>query len=149
MTVPMRRRSDCPISVALDLLGDRWTLVIVRDLMVGSTRFGQFLDSGEAIATNILADRLARLERGGIVTKQRDSEHGARYIYELTDKGLDLVPLLIEIARWSVKHNADVTMPPGLLGRIEQEPEAVVTELVDALKKARRARAKLVVNKSL
>jgi DNA-binding HxlR family transcriptional regulator len=117
--------------------------------MVGSTRFGQFLDSGEAIATNILADRLARLERGGIVTKQRDSEHGARYIYELTDKGLDLVPLLIEIARWSVKHNADVTMPPGLLGRIEQEPEAVVTELVDALKKARRARAKLVVNKSL
>ena len=101
-----QRRSDCPISFALDLFGDKWTLLIIRDLMFKQKRrYGEFAESGEKIATNILADRLAKLEAAELVTRQADPEHGRQLIYTLTPKGLDLAPMLIEMIVWSAKHD--------------------------------------------
>lgn len=101
-----RRRSDCPISYALDLFGDKWTLLIIRDMVFKrKRRYREFAESGEKIATNILADRLAKLEIGGLVTKRADPDNGRQLIYGLTVKALDLVPMLIEMILWSAKHD--------------------------------------------
>ena len=99
------RRSGCPISIALELLGDSWSLLIVRDLMFKGLRtFNEFLDSGEGIATNVLADRLRRLESGGIVEKRPDPNDGRRVLYRLTRKGIDLAPVLVELVVWSATY---------------------------------------------
>lgn len=97
-------RSLCPIASSLDLLGDRWTLLVVRDLFAGKRRFDAFLASHEAIATNVLSDRLARLERDGLVTRERDPEDGRRVIYELTERGRDLTRVLRALSDWGLKH---------------------------------------------
>lgn len=105
--------SRCPIARALDVFGDRWTLLIVRDLLFkGKTRFSEFADSHERIATNILSSRLARLEAEGVVTRSPDPEHARRHVYRLTDKGLDLVPVLLEMIEWSARHYPQ----PGRVG---------------------------------
>lgn len=102
---PRSRRSDCPISVTLELLGDEWSLLIVRDLMFKGLRtFQEFADAGERIASNVLADRLARLEAGGIVTRRRDPDDRRRQVYRLTEKGLDLAPVLVEMVLWAARH---------------------------------------------
>ena len=112
---PEGRRSSCPISIALELLGDTWSLLIVRDMMFNGFRtFNQFLRAGEGIATNILADRLARLERGGVLTKHRDPEDARRTSYRLTDKGLKLAPVLIELVLWSARYE-ETDAPPETL----------------------------------
>lgn len=99
------RRSDCPISVTLELLGDEWSLLIVRDLMFKGLRtFQEFANAGEQIASNVLADRLARLEAGGIVTRRRDPEDGRRQLYRLTEKGIDLAPVLVEMVLWAARN---------------------------------------------
>lgn len=99
------RRSDCPISIALEALGDGWSLLIVRDLMFkGRKTYKEFLQAEERIASNILADRLQRLERLGIITKHRDPSDARRYIYRLTAVGLDLAPMLAEMVLWSARH---------------------------------------------
>ena len=101
-----QRRSDCPISYALDLIGDKWTLLIIRDMLFKQKRrYGQFAESDEKISTNILADRLARLEVEGLVTKEADSENGRQVVYSLTPKALDLAPMLIEMILWSAKYD--------------------------------------------
>lgn len=101
-----QRRSDCPISHALDCFGDRWSLLIIRDMLFkGKRRFGQFADSEEDISTNILAERLARLEAEGMVARQADPENGRQVLYTLTPKALDLAPMLVEMIIWSAKHD--------------------------------------------
>lgn len=96
------KRSGCPVSCALDLLGDKWTLLIVRDLALsGPLPFGAFLKSSEGIATNILSDRLATLTAKGIVEKREGS---GGWVYDLTASGRELVPVLRELAQWSVRH---------------------------------------------
>ena len=98
-------RSNCPINLALETLGDAWSLLIVRDLMFkGRTSYKEFLDAGEGISTNILADRLQRLEALEIVSKTTDPEDARRYVYRLTEIGIDLAPLLVEMILWSVRH---------------------------------------------
>ena len=97
-------RSDCPIACTLDLIGDRWTLVIVRDLFRGKRRFLEFLASGEGIKTNILTERLKRLERAGLVERSRYREHPPRYEYHLTAAGRDLSPVLKSILAWGQAH---------------------------------------------
>jgi len=102
----LQRRSDCPISYALDLFGDKWTLLIIRDMLFKQKRrYGQFAESEEKISTNILADRLARLEGEGLVTKEADPENGRQFVYALTPKALDLAPMLIEMILWSAKYD--------------------------------------------
>lgn len=97
-------RSGCPVANVLDRVGDKWTLLVVRDLILGKSRFGEFSESPEAIPTNILADRLKRLEQCGIVTKTPYCRKPLRYQYELTEKGKDLIPVLESMAAWADKH---------------------------------------------
>jgi len=98
------RRSACPVACALDLLGDRWTLLLVRDLFKGRTRYGEFAASPEGIPTNILAERLARLEAAGLITSAPYQQNPPRYGYTLTPKGTDLKPVLGALAMWSMRH---------------------------------------------
>lgn len=97
-------RSTCPIACALDLVGDRWTLLIVRDLLRGKSRYGEFIESAEGIPTNILADRLERLEKAGIITSAAYQQNPPRYAYALTPKGKGLKPILGMLALWSMEH---------------------------------------------
>jgi DNA-binding HxlR family transcriptional regulator len=101
----IKRRSDCRISFALDIFGDKWTLLILRDLMLRrKSYYGDFLESEEKIATNILADRLQVLEHTGIIKKSRDPQNKTKYRYRLTRKGLDLLPILVETMVWGAKY---------------------------------------------
>jgi DNA-binding HxlR family transcriptional regulator len=99
------RRSGCPLNASVEMLGDRWSLLIIRDMMVrGYRTFKEFLSSDEHIATNILADRLRRLEDYGIITAQPDPSDGRKLFYLLTAKGMDLAPILTEMVLWAAAH---------------------------------------------
>lgn len=97
-------RSPCPVSAVLDILGDKWTLIIVRDLLLGKKTYGELQNSPEGIPSNILADRLKKLQLVGIVAKQLYQEKPKRYQYKLTEKGQELLPMIIELVRWGLKH---------------------------------------------
>ena len=112
---PPLKRSPCPITNTLDILGDKWTLIVVRDLFLGKRMYGEFLSSPEAIPTNILADRLKRLEAQQIITRTRYQDRPPRFAYELTRKGEDLLPLLAEISRWANRYIPGTWPPPGEL----------------------------------
>lgn len=98
------RRSPCPVACTLDLIGDRWTLLVVRDLYIGRATFKEFAASPEGIATNILSDRLARLVDAGIAERTPSPEHAGRFRYGLTDKGRALGPILKQIRDWGLEH---------------------------------------------
>ena len=93
-------KSSCPIACTLDLLGDRWTLLVIRDLLLGKTQFGDFLESPESISTNILTDRLNRLHEYGVVKKRLYQRNPERHEYTLTRKGRDLGRIVVEMVRW-------------------------------------------------
>ena len=97
-------RSPCPVACSLDLLGDKWTLLVVRDLLLGKTTYSEFQQSPEGIPTNILAERLKRLLAAGIVEKSRYQERPVRYAYHLTEKGRDLGPVLSALVDWGNRH---------------------------------------------
>ncbi len=100
-----QRRSGCPLNASVEMLGDRWSLLIVRDMMLrGSRTYKEFLGSYEGIATNILADRLRKLVAHGIVTTEPDPSDGRKRIYLLTAKGIDLAPVLTEMVLWAAAH---------------------------------------------
>lgn len=105
-------RSPCPIATTLDVLGDRWSLVIVRDMMLGKKRFAEFLTSPEAITTSVLSDRLAGLEAAGLVERKPYQKRPTRYEYLLTEKGQALLPVLQEICRWANKTVPGTWTPP-------------------------------------
>jgi DNA-binding HxlR family transcriptional regulator len=99
-------RSACPISYSLDVFGDRWTLLVLRDLVLrNKRRYREFLASDEGIASNILSDRLRRLEDAGIVTREADPVDGRQIIYAVTDKGRSVVPVLLELLAWGASQN--------------------------------------------
>ncbi|MEL7083762.1 MAG: helix-turn-helix domain-containing protein [Cyanobacteria bacterium P01_A01_bin.3] len=100
----VQRRSDCPIACALDLLGDRWTLLLIRDMALGKSRFDEFLDSPEGISSNVLSDRLKKLVQMDLATKSPYSSHSRRMTYQLTAKGESLRPILKAIGRWGLRH---------------------------------------------
>jgi DNA-binding HxlR family transcriptional regulator len=97
-------RSHCPVACSLDIVGDRWTLLLIRDLLFGKMRYGDFLASAEHIPTNILADRLKRLEREGLITRIPYSQRPLRVEYQLTDEGLALGHAVDALADWGTKH---------------------------------------------
>jgi DNA-binding HxlR family transcriptional regulator len=108
-------RSPCPVACSLDLLGDKWSLLVVRDLLLGKTMYSEFQKSSEGIPTNILAERLKRLLAAGIIEKSRYQERPVRYAYQLTAKGRDLQPVLLAMIDWGNKH------VPGTVSRAEIE----------------------------
>lgn len=100
-----KKRSECPLSCALDIFGDKWSLLIIRDLMFeNKCTYNDFLKSQEGIATNILASRLKELEENGIIEKSAHPDSKAKKLYRLTSKGIDLLPILIEVYIWSDKY---------------------------------------------
>ena len=108
------RRSACPVACTLDLLGDRWTLLVIRDLVTGKSRYGEFLESPEGIPTNILAERLKRLESAGIITRNTYQENPPRYAYTLSPRGEELKSVLGAVAQWGTRHIAHVKAHPIL-----------------------------------
>jgi len=121
-------RSGCPVNISLEVFGDRWSLLIVRDLMVrGFNTFRDFEHAGEGIATNILADRLQRLCRAGIVEAERDPEDGRQKHYRLTAKGIDLAPVLLELLIWGAKHE-QTGAPAEVIAEMAKSREAVLAE---------------------
>ena len=97
-----KKRSDCPLSCSLDIFGDKWSLLVIRDLMFrNKCTYNDFLKSAEGIATNILVSRLKGLEDGGIIEKSAHPESKAKNLYRLTQKGIDLLPIIMEIYIWS------------------------------------------------
>jgi len=123
------RRSGCPINVLLETVGDSWSLLIVRDLMfMGKKTFNAFLNAEEEIASNILSDRLQRLEAAGIVLKESDPDDARRYIYRLTEKGIDLAPMLIEMILWAARHEKTAA-PPAVIREMTRNREAFIADL--------------------
>ncbi len=117
-----KKRSNCPVSNVLDLLGDKWTLIVMRDMLFFEKKlYKELADSPEGIPTNILADRLKRLEAAGILTKQAYQDNPPRYAYQLTSKGLEIFPILREIILWGMKHIPDLPRrDPAFLKQVER-----------------------------
>ena len=100
-----KRRSECPLNVSVEMLGDRWSLLILRDMMLrGFSSYKEFMECYEGIATNILADRLRKLVAYGIIATKADPSDGRKVIYLLTEKGIDLAPVLTEMVLWAAAH---------------------------------------------
>tara|TARA_R110000868_G_scaffold1500_11_gene11768 strand:+ start:4770 stop:5216 length:447 start_codon:yes stop_codon:yes gene_type:complete len=124
--------SNCLVAYGIDTFGDRWSFLVLRDMMLyGKCRYGEFLCCEEQIATNVLAQRLKHLEREGIISKARDPENRRSYIYSLTDKGLDLAPVLLEIIRWSSRHLEMNARRRRLLKRIETDRDGILADIRD------------------
>lgn len=136
MMKQLKRKSDCPINFALELFGDRWTFLIVRDLMFKEKHFfGEFLLSEEKIATNILADRLSLLESNGIICKSSDPRHKQKIMYSLTQKGIDLVPLLVEFILWSAKYDKDSAVDMKFVKNVKRNKVGLISEISSRLVK--------------
>ena len=122
-----QRRSDCPINFALETFGDPWSLLIIRDIVYfGKKTYGEFLASEEGIAPNILALRLAHLEQQGLLVKKLYEKDKRKEEYVLTEKGLDLIPILVEMATWSIKHNPQTTAPAAWMALMKIEREKMI-----------------------
>jgi DNA-binding HxlR family transcriptional regulator len=134
-----RACSGCPIDYALDIFGDRWTLLVVRDLLfAGKRHFREFIESPEGIASNILAARLRKLEERGLISRRADPENRKQVVYELTEKGVDLIPVLVEMIRWSGKHDPNTAAPKAFLDRLESDRAALIREMVEAQRQEKR-----------
>lgn len=116
------RKSDCPIHYALEIFGDRWSLLIIRDMMLkGKRTFSEFTDSEEGIATNILANRLILLESNGLIAKIGKLQNKRQSIYQLTEKGWDLLPTILEIVLWSAKYDNQTGAPASFVKRAKSD----------------------------
>ncbi len=130
------RRSECAISMALDAVGDKWSLLILRDLMFSQKRsYGELQASEERIATNILASRLATLEENGLIRKQADPADSRRFLYFLTEKGIHLVPVVIELMHWMSKFNPNASACTENLEAYKNDRVRLYNQLMADLKK--------------
>jgi DNA-binding HxlR family transcriptional regulator len=131
MTDHQAFRSRCPINIAVEIIGDRWSLLIVRDLMFkGRHSFGALLEGGEGISTNILADRLQRLKAHGIIEQAKVQGDSRRIHYRLTRRGIDLAPMLVETMLWSSAYEK-TDAPPAQLKAMRTNREAFIAEVVE------------------
>ncbi len=123
------RRSGCPVSISLEIFGDRWSLLVIRDLMVrGYRTFREFEQSGEGIATNILSDRLQRLESAGIINSEPAENDGRRINYRLTEKGIDLAPVMLDLLIWAARHE-QTGAPCEIIDHMDKNRDAVLAEV--------------------
>ena len=129
-------RSDCPISISLDIIGDKWALLIVRDIAFKEKNtYGDFLNAGEGITTSVLADKLVLLESGGIISKQIHPDSKAKILYTLTQKGIDLIPSLVELIVWSEKYHEVNPQATAFAKQVKKDKEGVIKILRQSLKK--------------
>jgi len=130
---PPPRRSDCPISFALEIFGDRWTLLVLRDLMLkGKRHYSEFLASEEGIATNILSDRLRRLERRGLITKTADTVDRRQVVYGPTETGMGLIPMLIEMTAWGARNDPRTAADSAFVKAFERDRDGLIDSFVRA-----------------
>jgi DNA-binding HxlR family transcriptional regulator len=123
------RKSDCPIHFALTVFGDAWTLLIIRDLMFkGRSSYTEFLRAEEGIATNVLADRLARLEEDEVIERVTPGEGREAKRYRLTPKGVDLLPVMLDLIDWSAKHDPDTAVGESFVRRLRRDRAGVEQE---------------------
>ncbi len=131
-----KKRSNCPVSCSLDIWGDKWSLLIVRDLMFSKQcTYGDFLKSEEKIATNILASRLQTLEENRIITKSDHPDSKAKVLYKLTQKGIDLLPIMIEINLWAEKYFTIPADQKAILKEVKKDKETFIKTAKNDLKK--------------
>ena len=130
-----KRRSDCPISSSLDVFGDKWSLLIIRDLMdAKECTYGDFLKSPEGIATNILATRLQNLEENKLIEKLDHPDSKAKVLYKLTPKGVDLVPVMIEISLWAEKYFSIPDDRKAMLKGVKKDKVGFIKNAIKELK---------------
>ncbi|RZJ71583.1 helix-turn-helix domain-containing protein [Flavobacterium sp.] len=133
-----KKRSDCPVSCSLDIWGDKWSLLIVRDLMFAKQcTYGHFLKSEEKIATNILASRLQTLEENEIISKSSHPDSKAKVLYRLTQKGIDLLPLMIEINLWAEKYSAIPPERKAMLKEVKKDKQKFINTKMKELQNNR------------
>jgi DNA-binding HxlR family transcriptional regulator len=126
----MKYRSHCPINFAQETFGDKWSLLVMRDLIFREKKYyNEFLASDEKISTNILADRLSKLEINGLIIKSTDRENQAKKRYSLTKKGLDLLPMLLEMIAWSAKYDRQTEAPDTFIQSLKSNRQALIEKL--------------------
>lgn len=131
-----KKRSECPISCSLEIWGDKWSLLIVRDLFAAKEcTYGDFLKSPERIATNILASRLQILEENKIIVKMEHPDSKAKILYKLTQKGIDLLPIMIEINLWAEKYFDIPTERKAMLNEVKKDKDKFIAEATKELEK--------------
>lgn len=131
----IRKRSECPISNSLDIWGDKWSLLIIRDLMFKKEcTYGDFMKSEEKIATNILATRLQNLEQSGLIQKLSHPDSKAKVLYKLTEKGIDLLPILLEIHLWVDKYSILSEKFRLIVNAVKEDKEGFLKKVTDDLK---------------
>ncbi len=127
---PFEPRSHCPISYSLDIVGDRWTLLVLRDLIILRKRhFREFLASDERIASNILTARLKMLEARGLLSRRPDPDSARQVIYAPTEKGLALLPAMLELARWAATYDPKTAAPPGFAKRVAKGRAQMIADI--------------------
>lgn len=125
-----KRETGCPVAFGLDTFGDRWSLLVIREMMLrGKKTYGDFLQADEGISTNILADRLKHLEAEGIIEKSQDPENRRSFVYSLTAKGLDLAPIVLEIIRWGGQHDQRPVASKDVYDRVRKDREGFEREI--------------------
>lgn len=137
--IDIKKRSECPISRALDVFGDKWTLLIIRDIVFKGFRFyNEFLETGEGIATNVLSDRLKKLEKYGFLESKKYELQKTKKVYKVTELGIDLIPVLVELLAWGFKYDDTLILPKekiGVFEKIWEDKEAFIEEITESVRK--------------
>ncbi len=126
----------CPMTYVLEILGDKWTFLIIRDMLFkGCCQYKQFIESDEGVATNILADRLKKLTQHGLITQCKDPENGRQKLYHLTEKGLDLIPSILHLVKWSGQYDPNTVLSNAIMqfleGRFDEAVQIVRKEYLN------------------
>lgn len=130
----MEVRSHCPINFTLEHFGDKWSFLIIRDLMFkGKRHYNEFLEAGEKVSTSVLGDRLRKLEQHGIITKSEDSVKKSRIRYSLTKKGIDLLPILLEMIIWGGEKDSLTESPKEFMEQATQNKQALISQIRENL----------------
>lgn len=130
------KRSTCPISFALEVFGDRWTLLVLRDLLLNSrSRYRELMACDEGIASNVLADRLKRLEQRGLIRKERDPKDARQYVYKPTQLAVGVVPMLIEMIVWGARNGRNTSVDPKFIRRFETDRERLVADVQQQIRR--------------
>ena len=128
--------AGCPVRFGMSQFGDKWSFLVIRDLMFkGRKYYNEFLDAGEGISTNILANRLADLESNGLVNKRQDTIKRSKFVYSLTDKGIALMPMMLAMIDWSEKYDRQTEVPTAFIKKLRENPEELNKELLEQLQK--------------